>query len=211
MLGRRCPRNYTYTGYETDKLIANFKDSHYKNGAQRWNSNSRIPFEDMLTDWMELDLISETVLKESLVVREREDEESMKEYITARDSYETAKASMPTQVFKLYQIHLTKAEHDQVNRDGHDSVHKQALKLDMNLRKNDTGAIAKEAFDLGYYTHVSNITAKDYEDVFETGNIGPEENIERISDMYSCSVGDIVEDSQGNKKVVASMGFKDVA
>ena len=116
-----------------------------------------------------------------------------------------------SQKFKLYQIHLTDSEVDLINEQGHDSVHKQTLKLDMGLRKNDTGAIAREAFDLGYYTHVSNITAKDYEDVFETGNIGPEENIERISDMYSCSVGDIVEDSQGNKKVVASMGFKDVA
>ena len=30
--------------------------------------------------------------------------------------------------FKLYQIHLTDAEVDQVNAEGHDSVHKQSLK-----------------------------------------------------------------------------------
>jgi len=114
--------------------------------------------------------------------------------------------------YKLYQIHLTDAEVDKINAEGHDSVHKQTLKLDMGLRKNDTGALAKEAFDLGYYTHVSNITTdKGFEGVFEVGNIGPEENIQRLAPMYSCSVSDIVEDENGKKKVVAGIGFKEVA
>jgi len=113
--------------------------------------------------------------------------------------------------FKLYQIHLTDAEVDKINAEGHDSVHKQTLKLDMSLRKNDTGAIAKEAFDLGYYTHVSNITAEGLEAVFEIGNIGPEEQIERLSRMYSVSVSDIVVDETGKKSVVASVGFERVA
>ena len=116
-----------------------------------------------------------------------------------------------SQKFKLYQIHLTSAEVDKINSEGHDSVHKQTLKLDMSLRKNDTGAIAKEAFDFGYYTHVSNITADDLNGVFHIGNMGPEECIERLDKMYSCSVGDIVEDEAGNKKVVANFGFKAVA
>ena len=116
-----------------------------------------------------------------------------------------------SQKFKLYQIHLTSAEVDKINSEGHDSVHKQTLKLDMSLRKNDTGAIAKEAFDLGYYTHVSNITADDLNGVFHTGNMGPEENIERLAPMYSCSVGDIIEDEEGNKQVVANFGFAEVA
>ena len=119
---------------------------------------------------------------------------------------------MIDKTYKLYQIHLTDAEVDKINAEGHDSVHKQTLKLDMSLSKNDTGAIAKEAFDLGYYTHVSNITtAKGFEGVFEVGNIGPEDRIERLGKMYSCSVSDIVEDEQGNKKVVAGIGFKEVA
>ena len=115
--------------------------------------------------------------------------------------------------FKLFQIHLTDAEVDKINAEGHDSVHKQSLKLDMSLRKNDTGAIAKEAFDLGYYTHVSNISAEGLEGVFHVGNMGPESQIERFADcnMYSVSVGDIVEDEDGNKSVVAGMGFKEVA
>jgi len=112
--------------------------------------------------------------------------------------------------FKLYQIHLTDAEIDLINEKGHDAVHKQSLKLDMGLGKNDTGRVAGDAFNRGYYTHVSNITAEGLEDVFQIGNIGPEENIERLAPMYSVSVGDIVEDVDGNKSVVANMGYKEV-
>ena len=112
--------------------------------------------------------------------------------------------------FKLYQIHLTDAEVDKINAEGHDSVHKQTLKLDMSHSDN-TGAIAKEAFDLGYYTHVSNITAEGLEGVFHVGNMGPESQIERLGDMYSVSVSDIVVDETGKKSVVASLGFKEVA
>ena len=35
--------------------------------------------------------------------------------------------------YKLYQIHLTDAEIDLINEEGHDAVHKQSLKLDMNF------------------------------------------------------------------------------
>ena len=41
--------------------------------------------------------------------------------------------------------------------------------------------------------------------------MGPEENIERLSRMYSVSVGDIVEDETGKKSVVANFGFAEVA
>jgi|TARA_B100000768_G_C11220455_1_gene350274 hypothetical protein len=117
--------------------------------------------------------------------------------------------------FKLYQIHTTKEEDDLINAEGHDAVHKHKMHLDMTFRnKEDTGSLAKQAFDLGYYSHVSNVTAKNIEDVFSVGNVGPESQIERFANtsMYSVSVGDIVEDKETNKKfVVASMGFKEVA
>ena len=113
--------------------------------------------------------------------------------------------------YKLYQIHLTDEEHNKVNAEGHNSVEKHKLHLDMNF--SDTAEVlAKEAWDKGYYTHVSNITTdKGLEGVFEVGNIGPEENIERLSQMFSTSVGDIVIDSVGKKHLVASLGFKEVA
>ena len=113
--------------------------------------------------------------------------------------------------YKLYQIHLTDAEVDKVNAEGHNSVPKHLTKIDMSFAKNDTGSLAKKAMDNNWYTHVSNITADSMEKVFEIGNIGPEENIERLAPMYSVSVGDIVEDEDGNKSVVASFGFKEVA
>mgnify|MGYP000927874364 FL=1 len=40
--------------------------------------------------------------------------------------------------------------------------------------------------------------------------MGPEENIERLAPMYSCSVGDIIEDETGYQKVVANFGFGEV-
>tara|TARA_B100000941_G_C28477286_1_gene539998 strand:- start:1082 stop:1429 length:348 start_codon:yes stop_codon:yes gene_type:complete len=112
--------------------------------------------------------------------------------------------------YKLFQIHVTEAEHNKINAEGHDSVEKHKMKLDMSFSK-DEASIAKKAFEKGYYTHVSNITTdKGLEGVFEVGNIGPEENIERLHPMYSTSVGDIVVDPEGNKHVVASFGFKEV-
>ena len=113
--------------------------------------------------------------------------------------------------YELHQIHLTDEEHNKVNAEGHNSVAKHKLHLDMNFSDTEE-VLAKEAWDKGYYTHVSNITTdKGLEGVFEVGNIGPEENIERISQMYSTSVGDIVIDSDGKKHLVAGIGFKEVA
>ena len=112
--------------------------------------------------------------------------------------------------YKLYQIHLTDAEVDQVNAEGHNSVPKQKLKLDMNFNDNPE-AIAKEGMDKGYYTHVSNIEADSLEGVFEVGNIGPESAITRLAKMYSVSVADVVETPEGVRHVVASMGFKQLA
>ena len=113
--------------------------------------------------------------------------------------------------YQLFQIHVTDAEVKKINAEGHNSVEKHKLKLDMSFAREKTSLIAKEAFDKGYYTHVSNITTdKGLEGVFEVGNIGPEENIERLHRMYSTSVGDIVVDPAGNKHVVAGVGFQEV-
>ena len=112
--------------------------------------------------------------------------------------------------FKLFQIHLTEAEYNKVNAEGRDSVPKHIAHLDMSFSDN-TGALAKKAMDNNWYTHVSNITADSIEKVFEVGNIGPEENIERLAPMYSVSVGDVVENETGDQFVCASFGWKEVA
>lgn len=59
-----------------------------------------------------------------------------------------------------------------------------------------------------FHTHVANIEAIGLEDVFRIGNVGPEENIERLTQMHSVSVGDIIEDDEGTRFVVANVGFE---
>ena len=115
--------------------------------------------------------------------------------------------------FEIHQIHLTNEEYNKVNAEGHNSVPKHLAKIDMSFVDN-IGDHAYKAWDKGYYTHVSNITLdgnteNNLNKVFEIGNIGPENNIERLSSMHSISVGDII--VQGPVKwVVADCGFEEV-
>lgn len=118
--------------------------------------------------------------------------------------------------FALYQIHLTADEVETIQRTGlHNSVPKQVANLDIQSRADMEQAV-EEAWDAGFYTHVANITAENLEDVFKIGNVGPEENIERLSEMHSVSVGDVViqaPDEKGNldcmgRHIVACVGFQ---
>lgn len=60
------------------------------------------------------------------------------------------------------------------------------------------------------YVKVAEIEATDLDNVFEIGNIGPEDHITRIGKMHSVSVGDIIEGPDGQRVVVASFGFDPV-
>lgn len=68
------------------------------------------------------------------------------------------------------------------------------------------GGLASDAFEAGYYIHVCNIEAEDYDDVFEIGNIGPESSIERLTRMHSLSVGDVIVSEEGSMMVIAPFG-----
>ena len=59
--------------------------------------------------------------------------------------------------------------------------------------KKDISGLAKDAWHKGYFN--PNITAKDLEDVFHVGNVGPEEQIE--VELSGHPVRDIVEDENG--------------
>jgi len=112
-------------------------------------------------------------------------------------------------VYKIWQINLTDEEIDTINTSGdHGAVPKNVLrmKIEMSFGK-PVGHLVKEAFEKGYYKHVSNITADSLEGVFEIGNIGPEGNIQRFAPMHSLSVGDVVLDENGMYHMVASFGF----
>jgi hypothetical protein len=123
--------------------------------------------------------------------------------------------------YKIFQINLTDDEIDTINAAGdHDAVPKNKLRLDImtiSMLKHEmsfgkpVGHLVKEAFEKGYYEHVSNITADSLEGVFHVGNMGPEENIERFLPMHSLSVGDVVEDAEGVRHMVASFGFEEIA
>ena len=111
-------------------------------------------------------------------------------------------------IYQVYQIKLTKEEIALINSTGdHTVVPANDLKQKMVFAKGRLGGYAAEAWDSGYYTHVANITAEDYDQVFEIGNIGPEQNIERIAQMYSVSVGDMIIAEDGTQVVVDSFGF----
>jgi len=113
--------------------------------------------------------------------------------------------------FKLYQINLTNEEVDIVNAKGHDALPKNKLRLKLTMPSGKIDPmLVKIGFSKGYFEHVSNITANSLEGVFEVGNIGPEENIERLAPMHSVSVGDVVEDMDGKLHVVASFGFEEI-
>jgi len=114
--------------------------------------------------------------------------------------------------YKIYQINLTDDEIDTINAAGdHGAVPKNKLRLDIEMSfGKPVGHLVKEAFEKGYYEHVSNITADSLEGVFHVGNMGPEESIERFLPMHSLSVGDVVEDADGARHMVASFGFEEV-
>ena len=86
-----------------------------------------------------------------------------------------------------------------------DQSTKVALLLSFDDSK--TSTVASQAWDNGLYNHVANIEAEDYNGVFEIGNIGPEENIERLAQMSSLSVGDVIVGEDGTIAVVANIGF----
>ena len=112
--------------------------------------------------------------------------------------------------FAIYQIRITDAEVDLINATGDfNSVPKKALalKMDMDFEGHKIGGYADEAWEAGYYTHVANIEANGYNEVFQIGNIGPEENIERLERMHSISVGDVIVGEDGTLAVVAPNGF----
>lgn len=112
--------------------------------------------------------------------------------------------------FAIYQIQITEAQVDLINETGDfGAVPAQKAKMDMTMDfdGNKIGGLASGAFDAGYYTHVANIEAEDYNGCFEVGNIGPEENIERLSRMSSLSVGDVIVAEDGTVAVIAPVGF----
>ena len=75
-----------------------------------------------------------------------------------------------------------------------------------NTRMNPTAEAIEKAWSR--YSKVAEIEADSLEQVFEIGNIGPEENITRLQPMSSISVGDVIANDIGMTFFVAPIGFK---
>ena len=101
--------------------------------------------------------------------------------------------------FTVYQINLS-------DRDYNNRVLREVY-LD-TIMNPTTEAIEKAS---GLYTKVAEIEALGFNDVFEIGNIGPEEKITRKARMHSVSVGDVIVREDGETKFVAPYGFKSIA
>ena len=80
-------------------------------------------------------------------------------------------------------------------------------KMTLDFKGEKIAELAEEGLRKGMYVHVADIEANDMNEVFQIGNIGPEERIDRKADMYSISVGDLIEDENGSISVVAAFGF----
>ena len=107
------------------------------------------------------------------------------------------------QIFTVYQIALRDIK-DLINEEGWDCHVKSVAYCQATLH-NDL-SVSVMHFD-SVYTKVAEVVADDLNHVFEVGNIGPEDRITRLSRMHSFSVGDIIEDAEGNRWMIAGSGF----
>ena len=107
-------------------------------------------------------------------------------------------------VYRIMQINLTQEKVDEVNRSK--GVYPEWYqKREATLFRPSADAIL-DAWD--HYETAAYIKADDLDEVFQIGNIGPEDNIERMGPMHSISVGDVIVDTGYNVAwYVDSFGF----
>ena len=105
-------------------------------------------------------------------------------------------------MIKVYQIQLTNAEADSINR-GEVSKKSQAY-----FSRMFDGKFKPEIFE--HYTHVANVYTDDMEDAFRLMNLweGSDNIVEKLGRCSSMSVGDILEMEDGTKFRCASFGFE---
>ena len=107
-------------------------------------------------------------------------------------------------VYRIMQINMTQEQVDEVNRSK--GVYPEWYqKREATLFRPSADAIL-DAWD--HYETAAYIKADDLDEVFEIGNIGPEDSIERMGPMHSISVGDVIVDTGYNVAwYVDSFGF----
>jgi len=111
-------------------------------------------------------------------------------------------------IFKVMQINLSDQQVNEVNLASKDG---ETLPEYYTRRSAATASPSHrtitEAWDL--YNTAAYIEAEDLDEVFEIGNIGPEDSISRAGPMHSISVGDVIIDTLLNVAwYVDTFGFE---
>jgi len=113
--------------------------------------------------------------------------------------------------YTVYQIRYTEAEIDGISAGSKSMKREIRDDMAMDFRGEKMVGLVEIALYENLYTGVAEIEATCLDEVFQVGNIGPESQITRLGRMASISVGDLIEDEDGNRHVVANFGFKEVA
>ena len=109
-------------------------------------------------------------------------------------------------LYTVHQINLTRDDIDAINAGGETP---ESYYRYVHARLDPTPDRIAAALNAGDYAPACRIEAGSLDGVFEVGNIGPEESIERLDVMHSVSVGDVIEDPDGNRHFVADFGFEE--
>jgi len=104
-------------------------------------------------------------------------------------------------MIKVYQIQLTDAEVDAINR-GEETKKSKAY-----FARSFDRTFSAEMFE--HYTHVANVYIDEMEEAFRLMNLweGSDNIVEKLGPCSSMSVGDILELEDGSRYRVASWGF----
>lgn len=107
-------------------------------------------------------------------------------------------------MIKVYQIQLTEAEVDALNR----GEENDKFKAYFSKMFEDT--FKPEIFE--HYTHVANVDVEDMEEAFTAMNLWDEAEyrIEKLGPCSSMSVGDILELEDGSRYRCSSWGFTEI-
>ncbi len=112
-------------------------------------------------------------------------------------------------MFKVHQVTLSEGDCLLVNGLGWEVAAEKAPNVQAYLMAAIERKFQK-AFETGQFKHVATIDAATLDEVFEIGNIGPEEKITRHAPMHSVSVGDVIQTPEGDFFAVASFGFEEL-
>lgn len=105
-------------------------------------------------------------------------------------------------MIKVYQIQLTDAEVDSINA-GNETEKSKAY------FSRSFGKFNPENFK--HYNHVANVLTDDREDAFRLMNLWQDQSlVERLGQLSSMSVGDVLEMENGERCLCASFGFEQI-